>query len=120
MKIAIASDDWVTISSHLGNNKGYVIFELEGSKIKSQEYRSSNIPAQEVELNGPVRKVDKNKRILKAIGDCDVLILKRSEERQMNGISISSFNIVLTDETFVENVLDLYLSDFLIKNDINQ
>ena len=119
MKIAITSDDWVTISSHFGSNKGFVIFDFEGSKIKSQEYRSSNIPARKVEFNGSVRKGEKNKRILKAIGDCDVLILKRSEERQMNENSLSSFNIVLTDETFVENVLDWYLSDFLIKNDID-
>ena len=117
MKIAIASDDWVTISSHLNSNKGFVIFEFEGSKIKSQEYRSSNIPAQQLELNVTDRKVDKNNRILKAIGDCDVLIIKRSEERQMNGVNIGSVNIILTDETFVENVLNFYLSDFLITND---
>jgi len=35
MKIAIASDDGKTISSHFGRTKGFVIFEVEDKEIKS-------------------------------------------------------------------------------------
>ena len=108
MKIAIASDDWVTISTDLGSNKGFVIFEFEGSKIKSQEYRSNSMTTQKGELD---------KIALTFLADCDVLILKRSEERQEQVSHTSSINIIMTDKTYVEHVLDLYLSEFLIKKE---
>jgi len=38
MKIAIASDDGKTISSHFGRTRGFVIFEIEGKEIKKKEY----------------------------------------------------------------------------------
>ena len=110
MKIAIASDDWETISTHLCSNKGFVIFEFEGSNIKSQEYRSSSITKQEEGLIVPLPKVDRDKIILKVLEDCDVLIIKRSEERSLKGMNKRRVKIVMTDETFVDNALDLYLS----------
>ena len=110
MKIAIASDDWETISTHLDSTKGFVIFEFEGSKIKSQEYRSNPLSTQEGGLD---------KIILTFLGDCDVLILKRSDERPVKVSQVNRAKIVLTDKLFVEHVLDLYLSDFLIKKEID-
>ncbi|MFH1296307.1 MAG: hypothetical protein ABIJ04_03430 [Bacteroidota bacterium] len=110
MRIAIATDDWEIISTHLSGCKGFAIFDLEGSRIKSQEYRSSSITTQDHRLNVPLPKIDRDKIILKVLEDCDVLIIKRSEERSMKGINIRRVKLVLTDERFVENVLDLYLS----------
>ncbi len=110
MKIAIASDDWVTISSHLRSTKGFVIFEFEGSKIKSQEYRSNKMTT----LEGGLDKIS-----LTFLDDCDVLILKRSEEKPMKISQLGSVQIIFTDKIFVEDILDLYLADFLVKNDID-
>ncbi|TSA25538.1 MAG: hypothetical protein D4R67_09800 [Bacteroidetes bacterium] len=90
MRIAIATDDWEIISTQISGCKGFAIFDLEGSRIKSQEYRSRNFLAQDVTI----------------LEDCDILVIKRSEEKLLQEILASHIRIVPTDETLVENVLD--------------
>ena len=42
MRIAISTNDWKSISSHFYKSKGFAIFEIDGNKIKSQEYHSNS------------------------------------------------------------------------------
>ena len=37
MKIAIATDDFVNVTGHVGRCKGFLIYEIEGGKIISKE-----------------------------------------------------------------------------------
>jgi predicted Fe-Mo cluster-binding NifX family protein len=42
MKIAIASDDFKTISGHVGQCKGFIIYEIENGNIVGSEKRKNN------------------------------------------------------------------------------
>jgi predicted Fe-Mo cluster-binding NifX family protein len=41
MKIAIASDDQKTIAYHFGRALGFMIYDVQNSKIMSEEYREN-------------------------------------------------------------------------------
>ncbi|PSH03771.1 MAG: hypothetical protein CXZ00_10495 [Acidobacteria bacterium] len=41
MKIAVASGDGVSMSQHIGQSTGFIIFEVEGKEIKSSEWRAA-------------------------------------------------------------------------------
>ena len=39
MKIAIASNDEITIADHFGKTRGFIIYDVENGEIKNQQYR---------------------------------------------------------------------------------
>ncbi len=41
MKIAVATTDGISLSQHFGQSKGFVVFEVEGTKIVSSEVRNN-------------------------------------------------------------------------------
>ena len=41
MKIAVATTDGVSLSQHFGQSKGFVVFEVDGTKIVSSEVRTN-------------------------------------------------------------------------------
>ena len=109
MKIAIPTNDWETISTQFFNNKGFAIFEIEGSKIKSQEFRTNKYTAKGKVLNNALHKPDRYPDILNIIKDCDVVILLIIDERIIIDLKKTGIEIVYTDETYVENALNYYL-----------
>jgi predicted Fe-Mo cluster-binding NifX family protein len=40
MKIAVATIDGVSLSQHFGQSKGFVVFDVEDSKVQSREFRT--------------------------------------------------------------------------------
>ena len=109
MKIAIPTDDWKTISTNLSFNKGFAVFELEGSKIKSQEFRTNRFPAQGEGLNNALPKSDRYAFTLSLLKDCDVVIFFGNDERIIEDLPRKGIEVVLTNETYVENALNSYL-----------
>ncbi|MFC1733174.1 NifB/NifX family molybdenum-iron cluster-binding protein [candidate division KSB1 bacterium] len=109
MKIAIPTDDWETISTQILNNKGFAIFEIEGSQIKSQEFRSNKFTTNLNELTNASHKSDRYDINLDILKDCDVVILCESEERLITDLSKKGIEIVLTNETYLENALNSFL-----------
>nr|NQU91861.1 hypothetical protein [Bacteroidota bacterium] len=109
MKIAIPTNDWKTISTHLCYNIGFAIFDLEGSKIKSQEFRTNRSSAQVKGLNNTLHKSDRYAITLNILKDCDVVILFVSDEPLITDLTKKEIEIVFTDEIYVGNVLNSYL-----------
>ena len=60
MKIAIVSDDGKTISAHFGRSRGFVIFEIEDSKVKNQEYRENTFTGHARGLEGKEHAFDRH------------------------------------------------------------
>ena len=109
MKIAIPTDDWKTISTNLSYNKGFSVFELDGSKIKSQEFRTNIIPAQEEGLEDALQKSDRNTFTLSLLKDCNVVVLFVKDEQLITNLQKKGIEVVLTNETYVENALNFFL-----------
>ena len=42
MKIAVATIDGISLSQHFGQSKGFVVFDVEGSTVRSREFRTSD------------------------------------------------------------------------------
>jgi len=115
MKIAIVSDDGKTISSHFGRTRGFVIFEVEGKEIKSEEYRPNTFTGHTRGLEG-THEADQHGPILKALSDCNVVIscgMGRRIYDDLKGIGIEVF---ITEETDVKKALELYLEGKLADN----
>jgi predicted Fe-Mo cluster-binding NifX family protein len=114
MKIAIASDDERTISSHFGQTKGFMIFELEGKKVKSQKYRPNTFTGHARGLAGLGHEIDRHGPIIEALRDCKAVISHGMGRRIYDDLKQAGIEVFVTDEIDVENALALYLNAQLI------
>ena len=114
MKIAIASDDKKTISSHFGKTKGFVIFEVENEKIKNQEYRPNTFTGHARGLEHDDHEIDRHTPILNALKDCKAVITHGMGKRIYDDLKEIGIDVFITDETDVETAFELYVSGKLI------
>jgi len=115
-KIAVASDDGQSISSHFGKTKGFVIFEVEGQEIKGQEYRPNTFTGHARELENVGHDVDRHGPILSALNDCKVVISNGMGRRLYDDLCGAGKEVFITEETSVKKAIDLYLNNKLADN----
>ena len=113
MKMAIASDDGITISAHFGRTKGFVVLEVEGKKVKNREYRLNTFTGHVRGLHlpkesEPVQSHDHHGPILQALSDCQVVISNGMGRRIHQDLKNHHIRPFLTSETNVDMVLQLY------------
>lgn len=114
MKIAIASDDEKTISSHFGRARGFVIFEIEGKEIRSQEYRSNTFTGHARGLEGAGHEIDRHTPILNALRDCKTVISHGMGRRLYDDLKKAGIEVFITEETQVSKALHLFLEGKLV------
>jgi predicted Fe-Mo cluster-binding NifX family protein len=114
MKVAVASNDGKTISSHFGRTRGFVIFEVEGREIKGQEYRPNTFTGHARGLEGASHGIDRHIPIINALSDCKVVISHGMGMRIYSDLKEAGIEVFITEETDVKKALDLYLSGGLI------
>ncbi|MEW6685925.1 MAG: NifB/NifX family molybdenum-iron cluster-binding protein [Candidatus Edwardsbacteria bacterium] len=109
MKIAIASDDEKTISSHFGRTRGFVVFEVEGREVKNQEYRPNTFTGHAGGLEGAGHGVDRHGPIVSALSDCKAAISHGMGRRIYDDLKNAGIEVFVTDETDVRRTFDLYV-----------
>lgn len=113
MKIAIASDDEKTISSHFGRTRGFAVFNIEGGAVTSKEYRPNTFTGHARGLEGN-HHADHHGPILNALSDCKAVISNGMGRRIYDDLQSIGIEVFITDERDVESALKLYLSGKLI------
>jgi predicted Fe-Mo cluster-binding NifX family protein len=114
MKIAIASDDERTISSHFGQTRGFVVFDVEGKEVKNREYRPSTFTGHARGLEGAGHEIDRHGPILSALSDCKAVISHGMGRRIYDDLKGAGIEAWITDETEVQKAIDSYISGELI------
>jgi len=107
MKVAFVSDDKENISGHFGRAKGFVVYELEGDKILSDEYR----------LNDGGNKGQcgtcQHDRIINTIKDCQTVVARGMGHRIYEDLKENGIRVVLTDEGNIRSALDKFIKGML-------
>ena len=116
MKIAIATNDWKTISSQFYKSKGFAIFEIEGNKIKSQEYHSNSFDNFERKIVCTTHNSNKLTIILNILKDCNIVIFCNIEKKTYDDLKRVGINVFDTEETNVKTILDIFIMQNNIQN----
>ncbi|MGB8656289.1 MAG: NifB/NifX family molybdenum-iron cluster-binding protein [Candidatus Zixiibacteriota bacterium] len=109
MKIAIASDDERTISSHFGQTRGFVVFDVEGKEVKNREYRPNTFTGHARGLEGAGHEIDRHGPIISALSDCKAVISHGMGRRIYDDLKRAGIEVFVTDETNVKTASELYL-----------
>ncbi|MFH1014266.1 MAG: NifB/NifX family molybdenum-iron cluster-binding protein [Thermoplasmatota archaeon] len=107
MKIAIASDDKITISEHFGKALGFMVFEVDGKVILKQEYRE-NIGKSTGECHSC-----NHETMINTIKDCDVVISCGMGQSIYHDLLINNIQAMITEETIVKEAVTQFLKHHL-------
>ena len=113
MKIAIASDDRMTIAPHFGRTRGFVIFDVENDQVTRQTFRVNNFTGHARGLEHAGHQVDRHGPILAALADCTVVISHGMGRRVYQDLSQAGIQTIITDQNDVQEALAAYLSGTL-------
>lgn len=111
MKIAIASDDGITISSHFGRAKGFVIAEIENGQVKNKQYLPNTFTGHAQGLHhGEHTHHGNHENIIRALSDCRVVISRGMGRRLYEDLTKAGKEVYVTDELEVDKAIELYLN----------
>jgi len=119
MKIAIPSNDKVTISSHFGRTKGFMICEIKNGKIIQKEYKENTFTGHAHGSHhdeGHEHGNHSHNGIFDAIGDCTAVIAGGMGQRLYNDFENRNIQIFVTREVNIDKALQLYIDGKLDNN----
>lgn len=127
MKIAVVSEDGVTISQHFGRAPFYLVVTVEGGKIVSHEKRDKMGHAQfagEHEEHGheadprghgfdPAAQ-NRHTRMAAAIADCEVLLARGMGAGAYESMMQANIRPVVTDIAHIDESVQAYIEGRLV------
>lgn len=109
MKIAVASNDGKTISSHFGRSKGFVICEIENGKILDRKYVPNTFTGHAQGLHHEEIHSHSHASIIENLKDCKVVISHGMGRRLYDDLMSVGINVYVTEETDVDKAVELYI-----------
>ena len=114
MKIAIESNDGVTIKSPFLPTKGYVVYDIVESGIVNSEYRENTSKSKEA--NGEKRIVQT--KVKSILNDCTALISRGMDRNNLDSLKKEGMDVYITFKTSTKDAVRLYMRELLISSKI--
>jgi predicted Fe-Mo cluster-binding NifX family protein len=114
MKVSIVSDDGVTVASHFGRAKGFIVYTIEDGCITSRTWRANTFTKHSQGLLHGHHETDGHKPILEALADCAVIISRGMGRRAYDDLTQNSLRVIITDATEAEKAISLFVSNQLV------
>ncbi len=114
MKIAIESNDGVTIKSPFLPTRGYVIYDISESDILNSEYRKSNLESKRV--SGERKIISANS----ALNDCNAIISRGMDRNNLDVFKKEGMDVYITFKTSTKEAARLYMRELLVSNRFTQ
>ena len=116
MKVAVATDDEITIAEHFGRARGFNIYDVKDSIIRDKQFRVNNFTGHALGLHKGGHSPDHHKIILEALRDCAVVISRGMGQRIYNDLRGVGIQALIVDENNAETALQLFLENKLFDN----
>lgn len=104
MKIAVASDDGLSISAHFGRSAGFVIFEAENGEIVKSDFRPNSSAhhhssgCDHEQGHGHEQSFHSHDGFLNTLAGCDVVICRGMGRRAIVDLKESGIVAAITTE----------------------
>jgi len=108
MKVAIESNDGVTIKSPFIPTRGYVVYDVDESDIINSEYRESRKASGE--------KVVISKSIHSLLNDCSAIISRGMDRGNLDIFKKEGMDVFITFKTSTKDAVRLYMREMIISH----
>ena len=119
MKIAIPSNDQITISRHFGRAAGFMILDIEKNKVVHKEYKSNTFTGHAKGQHHEKEHNHSHHGIFNAIGGCQTVIAGGMGRRLYTDFEQKGMEVFVTSENDIEKALELFFSNALDNNSDN-
>lgn len=114
MKIAVPTNDFVTISSHFGRTKGFMVYKIIDEKIYLDQYKINTFTRH---ARGDHSEHGKHNHdhngIFTAIGKCQIVIAGGMGNHLLEEFTQNNIQVYLTEEKNILKAIDLYIKGVL-------
>ena len=107
MKIAIESNDGVTIKSPFVRTTGYLVYDVEQSGIKGTEFRETVLKQKTV---GPITKLPA------MVNDCKTVISRGMNRGNLQSLKEKGIDVFITFKLSARDAVKFYLKENLINS----
>lgn len=122
MKIAVVTEDGVTISQHFGRAPYYVVLTIEDGQVVGREQRDKiahgrgaggHVHVEDVAHGFDAASQDTHSRMAAPIADCQVLLARGMGMGAFQGLIQAGIQPVITDIAAVDEAVSAYLAGTL-------
>lgn len=120
MRVALASDDGLNITSHFGRAEYYVVVEIHGGEILSRRLvpKENHYSLRSTKLahrGDPDEAIseEQHRRMFDPVEDCDILVARGMGASAVRRVQELGLKPILTDLATVDEVLKAYLEGAL-------
>lgn len=121
MKIAIATDDFKTITGHIGRCNGFIIYEIEDNKIAAQKNVENDFTnhrkGQRHHGNHEQEHSNSHAGLLEGLNGCTTLICSAAGWRVVEDLKNNGIDVVFTSEKLADEAAIKFASGNLDIND---
>ena len=111
MRIAIPTNDMTTISAHFGRSKGFMVYDIEKSKVKNFQYILNTITGHAKNKHKEHDHGEHNhshETILNTLDKCEVVIAGGMGKRLYKDFEEKNIQVFVTEEKNIVKALDQY------------
>ncbi|MGK9475310.1 NifB/NifX family molybdenum-iron cluster-binding protein [Melioribacter sp. OK-6-Me] len=123
MKIAVASDDNLHVSGHIGRVNGFIIYECSEGKILGKQYLENTFTNHGRQGRGEHHHGESHRygheRLIEALKGVDVLIFTSGGWRLVEDLEANGIKPFMTDEENADSAVEKYLAGQLIEREDN-
>jgi predicted Fe-Mo cluster-binding NifX family protein len=101
MKIAVATEDWTSISAHFGRSAGFIIFDIDNGIAKRQEQRENIFTAHSQGKCGHGHESGEHhshEAITNALKDCQAVICHGMGQRAFVDLEAKGIKAIIVAE----------------------
>jgi len=127
MKIAIPSDDGNNISLHFGRCYYFIIYEIEGEKVKNRTVRDNiycthraGICPREMKKQDKIFVEEHRESVLHEIKDCDLVIGSYINPILKKNFQEHNIKFMVVDEKIADDTIQKYIDNALVVNKGNK
>lgn len=118
MKIAVPTNDGMTISRHFGRSAAFLVFDVQDGSIQGRETRSnaglcSHEPRHSHGSGCQSGGVHSHRGVVSALGDCELVICSGIGDGAGDALGAQGIRTILTNTGPVEDAVAAYLAGTL-------
>lgn len=123
MKIAVASDNQINVSGHLGRVNGFLIYEVSDNKVIGRNYilnsfTNHKIGEKHEHHHGPGH-AHSHQSLINALSGVETLIFQSGGWRVIEDLKNNGIKPFLTDEREADKAVEKYLNGELVEKTEN-
>ncbi|MFA5403584.1 MAG: NifB/NifX family molybdenum-iron cluster-binding protein [Ignavibacteria bacterium] len=120
MKIAVASDNGITLTGHVGRCEMFIVFEIIKNEIINIGKRINSFTMHKQENHQHEHNgTNRHGGIVNGLKDCNYLVCSSCGQGLIDDLLLSGVQTILTEEMEAEKAVKLFIEDKL-ENDPNK